>query len=59
VTYSGGTGYPLKPSDTLLVPADEKPKTICTGNEPLKLLCFFPAPDIRPGTQEFPPATPT
>jgi hypothetical protein len=34
-------------------------KTICTGNEPLKLLCFFPVPDIGPGAQEFPPATPT
>jgi hypothetical protein len=33
-------------------------KTICTGNEPLKLLCFFPVPGIRPGTREFPPATP-
>jgi hypothetical protein len=43
----------------VLVPADEKPKPICTGNESLKLLCFFLVPDIRPGTQEFPPATPT
>jgi quercetin dioxygenase-like cupin family protein len=59
VTDSGGKEYQIKPGDTLLVPADEKHKTICTGSEPLKLLCFFPVPDIRPGTREFPPATPT
>jgi mannose-6-phosphate isomerase-like protein (cupin superfamily) len=59
VTHSGGKEYPLKAGDTLLVPAEEKHKTICTGREPLKLLCFFPNPDIRPGTQEFPPSTPT
>ena len=59
MTHFGGTEYPLKPGDTLLVSADEKPKTIWTGNESLKLLCFFLVPDIRPGTQEFPPATPT
>ncbi len=25
-----------------------------TGRETLVLLCFFPVPDIRPGTEEFP-----
>jgi mannose-6-phosphate isomerase-like protein (cupin superfamily) len=45
VTHFGGTEYPLKPGDTLLVPADEKPKTIWTGNESLKLLCFFLVPN--------------
>jgi quercetin dioxygenase-like cupin family protein len=59
VTHAGGKEYPLKPGDTLLVPADEKHKTMCTSREPLKLVCFFPIADIRPGTQEFAPSTPT
>ena len=59
VTHSGGREYPLKPGDTLLVPSGEKHKTICTSGDPLKLVCFFPIADIRPGTQEFPASTPT
>jgi mannose-6-phosphate isomerase-like protein (cupin superfamily) len=44
--------FPLKPGDTLLMPAGEKHVTRNTGNEPLLLLCFFPVADITAGTQE-------
>jgi len=51
-TYADSGEYPLKPGDTLLVPAGEKHVTRNTGAEPLLLLCFFPVPDIREGTHE-------
>jgi mannose-6-phosphate isomerase-like protein (cupin superfamily) len=54
VAHCGGRAHELEPGDTLLVPAEERHKTICTGGEPLVLVCFFPVPDIRPGTEEFP-----
>jgi quercetin dioxygenase-like cupin family protein len=59
VAHCGGREHQLEPGDTLLVPAGEKHKTICTGSKPLMLVCFFPVPDIRPGTEEFSPATST
>ncbi|WP_018701189.1 cupin domain-containing protein [Amorphus coralli] len=40
------------PGDTILVPANEPHATRNTGAEPLVMLCFFPVPDIRPGTRE-------
>jgi mannose-6-phosphate isomerase-like protein (cupin superfamily) len=46
--------YPVRPGDTLLVPAGEKHMTLNTGSEPLVLLCFFPVPDVSAGTTEFP-----
>ncbi len=59
VTHAGGREYPLEPGDTLLVPAEERHKTVCTGSEPLLLVCFFPVADIRPGTEEFAASAPT
>ena len=59
VTHAGGREYPLEPGDTLLVPADERHKTVCAGSEPLLLVCFFPVADIRPGTEEFAASAPT
>ena len=44
--------YPLSPGDTLLVPPGEKHVTRNTGNEPLVLLCFFPAADVAKTTAE-------
>jgi quercetin dioxygenase-like cupin family protein len=46
--------HPLKPGDTILITPGEKHMTRNTGSETLVLLCFFPVPDIRPGTEEFP-----
>jgi len=46
--------YPVRPGDTLLVPAGEKHMTVNTGSEPLVLLCFFPVADVSAGTTEFP-----
>jgi mannose-6-phosphate isomerase-like protein (cupin superfamily) len=45
--------FPLKPGDTLLVPAGELHVTRNTGREPLSLLCFFPDGDVASGTEEF------
>ena len=44
---------PIRPGDIILIPAGEKHMTRNTGNEPLVLLCFFPAPDVTAGTTEF------
>jgi mannose-6-phosphate isomerase-like protein (cupin superfamily) len=41
------------PGDILLVPAGEKHMTVNTGSELLRLLCFFPVPDVTAGTTEF------
>ncbi len=51
-TFADSGEYSLKPGDTLLMPAGEKHVTRNTGKEPLRLLCFFPVPDITLGTQE-------
>lgn len=51
-TFADSGEYPLKPGDTLLMPAGEKHVTRNTGKEPLLLLCFFPVPDITTGTRE-------
>ena len=51
-TFSDSGEFPLKPGDTLLIPPGEKHVTRNTGNEPLLLLCFFPAADITKGTVE-------
>jgi mannose-6-phosphate isomerase-like protein (cupin superfamily) len=55
-TYADSGEFPLKPGDTLLIPAREKHVTRNTGNGPLLLLCFFPVADITKGTAE--PAPP-
>ena len=51
-TFAESGEFPLKPGDTLLMPAGEKHVTRNTGSEPLLLLCFFPVADITAGTQE-------
>ncbi|HKW64371.1 MAG TPA: cupin domain-containing protein [Candidatus Acidoferrum sp.] len=51
-TYADSGEFPLRPGDTLLMPAGEKHVTRNTGTEPLLLLCFFPIADITQGTQE-------
>lgn len=54
VMQTDGGELPLKPGDTVLVHPGERHATYNTGAEPLRLVCFFPVPDIRPGTREFP-----
>jgi mannose-6-phosphate isomerase-like protein (cupin superfamily) len=44
--------FALKAGDTLLVPPGERHVTRNSGTEPLRLLCFFPVPDITRGTHE-------
>jgi mannose-6-phosphate isomerase-like protein (cupin superfamily) len=51
-TFADSGEFPLKPGDTLLMPAGEKHVTRNTGTEPLLLLCFFPVADITTGTRE-------
>jgi mannose-6-phosphate isomerase-like protein (cupin superfamily) len=51
-TYADSGEFPLKPGDTLLMPAGEKHVTRNMGTEPLLLLCFFPVADIAEGTEE-------
>jgi mannose-6-phosphate isomerase-like protein (cupin superfamily) len=51
-THADSGEFPLKPGDTLLMPAGEKHVTHNTGTEPLLLLCFFPVADITEGTDE-------
>lgn len=45
--------YTVGPGDVLLVPPGERHMTVNTGSEPLRLLCFFPVPDVAAGTTEF------
>ena len=51
-TFADSGEYPLKPGDTLLMPAGENHVTRNTGHQPLLLLCFFPVGDIYAGTHE-------
>ncbi len=51
-TFADSGEFPMKPGDTLLMPAGERHVTRNTGNEPLVLLCFFPVADIMAATQE-------
>jgi mannose-6-phosphate isomerase-like protein (cupin superfamily) len=57
VTWSESGEIPIGPGALVLIPAGEKHMTRNTGSEPLRLLCFFPVPDVTAGTEEF-PATP-
>ena len=50
---SDGGEIALAPGDTVIVPAGERHATENTGAGPLRLVCAFPVPDIRPGTREF------
>ncbi len=53
VTRTDAGEYPVAAGDTVLVPADERHATYNTAASVLRLLCFFPVSDIRPGTEEF------
>ena len=53
VTIAESGEIPIAPGDIVLIPPSEKHMTRNTGNEPLVLLCFFPAPDVGAATTEF------
>jgi quercetin dioxygenase-like cupin family protein len=53
VMESEGGEHPVKPGDTILVPAGELHVTHNVGDDRLVLLCFFPAGDAASVTQEF------
>jgi mannose-6-phosphate isomerase-like protein (cupin superfamily) len=52
MTEADSGNYALKAGDTIVIPPGEKHVTRNMGSEPLVLLCFFPAGDIRQGTAE-------
>jgi quercetin dioxygenase-like cupin family protein len=54
ITRTDDGDYPVAVGDTVLVPSDQRHATYNTGSSVLRLLCFFPVKDIRPGTVEFP-----
>ncbi len=53
VTRTDAGDFPVSAGDTVLVPAGERHATYNTATGVLRLLCFFPINDIRPGTEEF------
>jgi mannose-6-phosphate isomerase-like protein (cupin superfamily) len=53
-THTTSGQHPLAAGDTILIPAGEPHVTRNTGDTPLHLLCFFPAPDVAAGTQDLP-----
>ncbi len=53
VTRTGNAAFNIAAGDTVLVPAGELHATRATGNEPLKLLCFFPTADVASATVEY------
>lgn len=53
-SYAGHEAQPVKPGDTIHIPAGEPHVTRNTGQEPLVLLCFFPVGDVARGTKEAP-----
>lgn len=52
ITWSASGEHPVKTGDTILIPAGEPHVTRNVGSTPLILLCFFPVPDIVPGTED-------
>lgn len=52
-TQAESGDIPLRAGDLILIPPGEKHMTVNTGSEPLRLLCFFPVPDVSAGTTEF------
>ena len=53
-TETAAARHPLKPGDSILIPAGEAHVTRNTGMVPLVLLCFFPSPDVDSGTEDLP-----
>jgi mannose-6-phosphate isomerase-like protein (cupin superfamily) len=56
VTSSGA--HAIRAGDTVLVPAEEPHVTRNTGAVPLKLVCFFPTPDVAKSTEDLRPPFP-
>lgn len=46
VTRVDGEDFPMHPGDTIHIAPGERHVTRNTGDGPLTLLCFFPAPEI-------------
>jgi mannose-6-phosphate isomerase-like protein (cupin superfamily) len=53
-TFAESGEFQLEAGDTILMPAGEKHVTRNTGNEPLRLLCFFPVAEVAKSTEEGP-----
>ena len=51
-TFADSGEYALNPGDTILIPPGENHVTRNTGTTPLRLLCFYPLPDVVTGTVE-------
>lgn len=47
VTWVDGTDFAMRPGDTIRIAAGERHVTRNTGGRPLKLLCYFPRPEVR------------
>jgi mannose-6-phosphate isomerase-like protein (cupin superfamily) len=54
VTHAESGEYEIKAGDALLMSVGESHVTRNTGNEPLVLLCFFPAADVAADMHENP-----
>ena len=59
ITYTDDGTYPIKPGEAILVAAGERHVTRNTGDVPLVLLCFFPAPEMMLGTEDVAELKPT
>lgn len=53
-THADSGDYELRAGDTIVVSPGDKHATRNTGNEPLRLLCFFPVAEIMASTEESP-----
>ena len=53
-TQTESGAHPLRPGDTILLPAGEAHVTRNTGKVPLVLLCFFPVANVAAGTEDLP-----
>lgn len=54
VTFCESGELSIHAGDVMLIPPGEKHVTRNTGDRPLRLLCFFPTPDIVATTENFP-----
>ncbi len=52
VLRAGQTEIPVTPGDTCLIPAGVRHATINTGEQLMRLMCFFPVNDIKEATHE-------
>lgn len=54
--WEGDRATALAPGDIVLVEAGVSHATVCTGTEPMRLVCFFPHPDLAGNIEEEPDA---